>query len=61
MMGRRSYVESFVSINQAVAKKTILKANKSEKVRALADDPQHCQGWLVVDANYRYTCIQRVN
>ena len=52
-MGRRSNVESFVSIAQAVAEKMKLKANKSEKVRveekqvrASADVPQHGQGWL---------------
>ena len=53
-MGRGSYVNMFVSIAQAVAEKTNIKANKSEKVRmeekitvrVSADVPQCGQGWL---------------
>ena len=43
----RSYVESFMSIAQAVTEKTNLKVRvEEEKVRASADVPQHGQGWL---------------
>ena len=41
-MGRYSYVESFVSVAQAIAEK----ANQDEKVRTSADVPQLGQGWL---------------
>ena len=52
-IGRRSDVESFVSIAQAVVGKINLNANKDEKVRgdgkklrASVEVPQYGQGWL---------------